>query len=92
MMDDLDALLARLAHAPLPPALDYLEVRVLARIAAQPSARSGFGFGAIAIGAAMILGVAGAGVPVTPVFAVASLAPLGLSSPLAPSTLLMGAP
>lgn len=91
-MDDLDALLARLAHAPLPASLDNLETRVLARIATQPSARSGFGFGAIAIAVAMILGVAGAGVPAAPVFAVSSLAPLGPHSPLAPSTLLMGTP
>jgi hypothetical protein len=92
MMDDLDALLARLAHAPLPAALDNLEERVLARIAAQPFARSGLGLGAIAIAAAMVLGVAGAGVPAAPAFAVSSLAPLGPSSPLAPSTLLMGTP
>ena len=91
-MDDLDALLARLAHAPLPPALDNLEARVLARIAAQPAVRSEFGFGAVAIGAAMTMGVAGAGVPAAPVFAVSTLAPLGPNSPLAPSVLLMGAP
>jgi hypothetical protein len=92
MMDDLDAALARLAHAPLPPALDNLEARVLARIAAQPAVRAGFGFGAATIGAAMIMGVVGASLPAAPAYAVSTLTPFGPSSPLAPSTLLLGAP
>jgi len=92
MMDDLDAALARLAHAPLPPALDHLEARVLARIAAQPAVRTEFGFGAATIGAAMIMGFVGAGLPAAPAYAVPTLTPFGPSSPLAPSTLLMSAP
>ena len=85
MMDNLDAALARLAHAPLPPALDNLEALVLARIAAQPAVRTRFGFGAASVGAAMIMGFVGAGVPASPALAVSTLSPFGPNSPLAPS-------
>jgi hypothetical protein len=91
-MHDLDAALARLTYAPTPLALETLEARVLARIAAQPTVRSGPGLGALAVVTALTMGVAGAGVPAAPAFAVSPLAPLGPSSPLAPSTLLAGVP
>ena len=91
-MDDLDAVLMRLAHAPVPARLDMIEARVLARIAARPAARVGTGVGAMTIAAAVIIGIFGAGIPVEQVGAVSPLSPLGPVSPLAPSTLLAGEP
>lgn len=91
-MNDIDEALKRLARAPAPPGLEGLEDRVLARIAAQPAARTGMGWGALTIAAALVMGMAGAGVPRQPAAAMSSLAPLGPSSPLAPSTLLAGVP
>lgn len=89
-MDKIDEALARLASAPIPPALGGLEARVLARITSQPTTRVGVGMGVIT-GIALAMGVAGASIPASPGSA-ASLAPLGTHSPLAPSTLLVGAP
>lgn len=89
-MDDLDAVLMRLAHAPVPASLDGIEARVLARIAARPAVRVGMGVGAMTIAAALVMGMVGAGVPAKQASA-ASLSPLGPVSPLAPSTLLLGA-
>ena len=40
---DLDAVLMRLAQAPVPASLDGMEDRVLARVAARPAARAGLG-------------------------------------------------
>jgi hypothetical protein len=86
-MEDLDRALARLADAPAPAALDDIDARVLARIGARPSTRAaGLGIGAVAV-AALVIGMAGAGLPVS-ARAGATLAPLGGVSPLAPSTLL----
>lgn len=91
-MDDLDEALARLAGAPAPAALDGIEARVLARIGARPTvARAGFGVGVATTIVALGIGVAGAGMPATAGQA-GSLSPLGGSSPLAPSTLLIGTP
>ena len=89
--DDLDAMLMRLAQAPLPASLDGIEARVLARITARPAVRAGMGVGAVTIAAALVMGMVGAGVPAKEARA-ASLSPLGPVSPLAPSTLLVGAP
>ena len=88
---DLDAVLMRLAQAPTPASLDGIEDRVLARIAVRPAARAGMGIGAMAITAALVMGICGAGVPAKEASA-ASLSPLGPVSPLAPSTLLVGEP
>ena len=90
-MDDLDAVLTRLAHAPVPASLDGIEARVLARIAVRPAVLVGMGVGAMTIAVALVMGVVGAGVPAKEASA-ASLSPLGPVSPLAPSTLLLGAP
>ncbi len=91
-MDDLDRALARLAGAPAPAALDELEARVLARIGTRPTVvRAKFGIGFATTIAALAIGVVGAGMPAAAGQA-ASLGPLGGSSPLAPSTLLIGTP
>lgn len=91
-MDDLDAALARLARAPTPLALDTIEAKVFARIALQPTARSGFAVGAFAVVAALTMGVAGAGLPAASAEAGSPLSPFGPNTPLAPSTLLAGVP
>lgn len=88
---ELDAVLARLAQAPLPASLDSMEDRVLLRIAAPPAPRAGMGIGALTIAAAMVMGIVSAGVPSKDASA-AYLSPLGPTSPLAPSTLLAGEP
>lgn len=90
-MDDLDAVLMKLARAPAPASLDEIEDRVLARIAIRPGARVGMGVGAMTIAVALVMGIVGAGVPAKEAGAT-SLSPLGPVSPLAPSTLLVGAP
>ena len=90
-MDDLDRALARLAGAPVPAALDGIEAQVLARISARPVARlTGLGVGVVTV-AALAIGMVGAELPATASPAV-SLAPLGGTSPLAPSALLVGEP
>ena len=91
-MDDLDTMLMRLAQAPMPASLDGIEAKVLARIAARPTARVGFGIGAVTIAAALIMGIFGAGIPAKQAGASSPLSPLGPVSPLAPSTLLVGEP
>ena len=58
---DLDAVLMRLAQAPVPASLDGMEDRVLARVAARPAARAGLGVGAMTIAAALVMGIFGAG-------------------------------
>ena len=89
-MDDIDRALARLADLPAPTALDGMEARVLARISAGPPPRTGLHVGAVIV-AALAIGVVGGGVPATATQA-AFLSPLTGGSPLAPSTLLAGAP
>jgi hypothetical protein len=89
-MDDLDRALARLADVPAPHALDDMEARVFARIGAQSTPRTGLHIGAVVV-AALAIGVVGGGVPAT-ASSPASLSPLAGGSPLAPSTLLAGAP
>jgi len=89
-MDDLDELLGKLARAPAPAALESMEERVLARLRSTPVARAGFGVGAATAVAALLMGVAGS-VPAA-ASGTSSLSPLGPTSPLAPSTLLVGAP
>ena len=89
-MDDVDRALVRLADVPASTALDDMEARVLARISAGSAPRTGLHVGAVIV-AALAIGVAGGGVPAT-ASAPASLSPLTGDSPLAPSTLLTGAP
>jgi hypothetical protein len=91
-MNDLDAMLTKLAMAPVPDDLDGMEAKVLARIAARPLARIGMGVGAMTIATALVMGIVGAGVPTRQASAMSPLSPLGPMSPLSPSTLLLGAP
>lgn len=88
-MDDIDEALTRLARAPVTVALDGMEARVFARIAAPRATRAGLGIGAITV-AALTIGMIGAGFPAAPSSA-APLSPFSANSPFAPSTLLVGA-
>lgn len=91
-MDDLDAILIRLAQAPMPSSVDAIEARVLARIAARPVATASMGIGAITVSVALVFGIVGAGIPAREARAMTRLSPLGPTSPLAPSSLLVGTP
>jgi len=90
-MDELDIALTRLARAPVPAGLDGIEARVVARTAARPGVDAGSGLGAMTIAVALVMGIV-AGMPAREAYPVVSLSPLGGVSPLAPSTLLAGAP
>ncbi len=91
-MNELDAALSRLAHAPVPHALALLEERVLSRIASRPvAARTSVGLASITVVAALMIGVVGSAVPASAA-RTPSLSPLGAPSRLAPSTLLLGSP
>lgn len=89
-MDNLDDMLARLAQEPVHPGIDGIEAGVFARIGEAQVGRAGVGMGALAIVVAVGMGVAGAGLPPAKAQARAPLLPLGLSTPLAPSSLLVG--
>lgn len=97
MTNPLDRDLARLAHRTTPAALDDLEQRIAAVIAAPDRADMGLSGGLVlAGGAALLLGVAGGGMMAgrietrdRPPVVVAAL-DSGLETGLAPSTLLLG--
>lgn len=91
-MNDLNAMLARLAEEPLPTNFEGLEARVLARITAPHAMRVSAAMGGVTIAAALVMGVVGAGIPAKQVRAVSLLSPLGPAPELAPSTLLSGEP
>ncbi|WP_298671580.1 hypothetical protein [uncultured Sphingomonas sp.] len=89
MVQDLDAALRRLSAAPVHPGLEAIESAVLERLhqRAAPTSLQGFGIGATAAVAALMLGIA-SGVPARASASSNTLSPFGPSSPLAPSTLL----
>jgi hypothetical protein len=93
MSMELDEVLGRLSAAPVPPGLTQIEDRVFLRVreeaalAAQTAQR--LRIGAVAAIAALSLGVA-TGDPVAASASPNTLSPFGPSSPLAPSTLLVG--
>lgn len=89
-MNDIDEMLARLAREPVHPGLGGIEAGVFARIGEARAARAGVGMGALAIVVAVGMGVAGAGAPPATAQPRAPLSPFGLSTPLAPSSLLVG--
>lgn len=91
-MDDIDAMLGTVAHAPMPAAFVGLEARVLDRLSAPSTSRTGIGVGAIAIIGALAMGMAGAGLPAPSAAGRSQPSPFDPSSPLAPSTLLAGTP
>lgn len=89
---ELDEALGRLAASPLHPGLTSIEDKVLARVrenALAGQASHGLRVGAVAALAALGLGIA-AGSPGAASPSPDTLSPFGPSSPLAPSTLLVG--
>lgn len=89
-MDEPDRPLVRLTGAPAPVALDGIETQILVRIGSRPVVRqAGVGLGVVAA-AALVIGILGAELPVAS-HQTASLALLDGTSPLAPSSLLLGA-
>lgn len=90
-MQDLDKMLARLAAEPDPAGLQGIEAAVLARLGAAPRAAAGLGVGAAIVLASLGLGVVSAGSAAMNTQARAQVVPLGLSTSLAPSALLVGA-
>ncbi len=90
MNDNLDILLARVANAPIPPTLTDLSDAVMARIHADAaSARTSMTVGITAMFSALVLGATGA-LAFPAAAPAAPLAPFGISTALAPSTLLDG--
>lgn len=89
-MMDFDRTLRRLSAAPVPGALETMDEHVFARlhVLAERDRRTSPRLALVAAIGAAAMGMAAA-TPATTASA-ASLAPLGASSPLAPSTLLLG--
>ena len=83
-MIDLDDTLSRLAAAPVHSGLAAIDDAVLARLSARTAQIPGSAIGLAAV-AAVLIGVAGAGLPSTRAEAAG---PFGQPSALAPSTLL----
>lgn len=90
MSDEISRALERLASEPVPSALERTEVIVMGRLAAYPAATSqSLGrFGAVSIGAALLMGVAGGIVPGERAPRHETISPLVTTAALAPSTLL----
>ncbi len=88
---DIDDTIMRLGDAPVPLQLAALDGAVLAKIAAQRAddLRRPLAFASLL---ALVVGVAGAGLPSQPAAAHNTLTPFGASSPLTPSTLLGDTP
>ena len=87
-MTDIDAMLARLRESPVHPGLAMIDASVLAELATCEKAPAPLGTRAFGMAAIMALaiGVAGSAFPGAP--ATAAVLPVGVSSALAPSTLL----
>lgn len=90
-MRDLDQMLARVAAESDHVGLQGIEAAVLARLGEPPRATVGLGIGTAIVLASLGLGVVSAGTPAMPAEGGAQFASLGLSTSLAPSTLLVGA-
>ncbi|KQT35277.1 hypothetical protein ASG29_04015 [Sphingomonas sp. Leaf412] len=91
---DIDTALGRIGghgiHAGPHPGLDGLEGRVLTMIAERPARTTAMRATVAGAAFALLLGVGSAVYPVREARAV-QMAPFGVPSPLAPSTLLLGA-
>ena len=87
-MTDLDNMLSRLALAPVHSGLAAIDDAVLTRLSLRAAQIPGSAVGLAAV-VALLIGVAGAGLPSARAEA-APVTPFGLSSALAPSSLLAG--
>lgn len=90
-MINLDDMLSQLGDAPVHPGLATIDDAVLAGLAAhQASLGAGtLRSASVAAIAALVIGVASAGLSGSPAVAASSLTPFGPTSALAPSTLLL---
>ena len=87
-MDDLDKALGMLADVRAHPGLASIDDAVFSRIAARGAAAVSGRVAIVAGIGAVLMGVAGAGLPSAPAVVAPALSPFGAADPLAPSTLL----
>ena len=88
MMNDLDAILTRLAGMPVPSALDGIEQIVFEGVGRRVAQRQRRKVGVISISGALLVGIVSAAVPPREASAASSMAPLALISPLSPAAIL----
>lgn len=90
-MINLDDMLSQLGDAPVHPGLAAIDEAVLSGLAARQASigASTLRPASVAAIAALVIGVASAGLSGSPAVAASSLTPFGSSSALAPSTLLL---
>ena len=88
MMNDLDAILTRLAGMPVPAALDGIDQSVFDGVGRRVAQRQRRKVGVVSISGALMVGVLSAAVPSREAAAASSMAPLALVSPLSPAAIL----
>jgi hypothetical protein len=88
MMNDLDAILTRLAGMPVPSALDGIEQGVFEGVEMRVAQRQRRKLGVVSVSGALLVGVLSAAVPSREAAAASSMAPLALVSPLSPAAIL----
>jgi hypothetical protein len=88
MMNDLDAILTRLAGIPVPAALHGIDQSVFDGVAMRVARRQRRKVGVVSISGALLVGIVSAAVPAREAAAAPSMAPLSLVSPLSPAALL----
>jgi hypothetical protein len=87
-MNDLDAILMRLAGMPVPAALHGIDQSVFERIEMRIAQRQRRRVGVVSISGALLVGIVSAAVPAREAGAASSMAPLALVSPLSPAAIL----
>ena len=87
-MNDLDAILMRLATMPVPVALDGIDQSVFDGVAMRVAQRRRQKVGAASISGALLVGIASVAVPSGEAAAASSMAPLAVVSPLSPAAIL----
>ncbi len=88
MMNDLDAILTRLAGMPVPAALDDIDQSVFEGVEMRVAQRQRRRVGIVSISGALLVGVLSVAVPSREAAAASSMAPLALVSPLSPAAIL----
>ena len=89
-MTDFDSLMRRLKDEPVPVILAQTEQMVLERVSGYSFEREAFSVRAVAITAAVLMGIGGGLLPDYEPAARRAVVPFGESAELAPSTLLAG--
>ena len=88
MMNNLDAILTRLAGTPVPSSLDGIDQSVFEGIEMRVAQRQRRRVGVVSISGALLVGIVSAAVPAREEAAASSMAPLALVSPLSPAAIL----